>query len=144
MADKNNAKMAGTPDPLEFRRARPIAQVFKPGVEVDNTNPTTVLTPIAGALAVRLRFKLTTTEGAPPSPMGVLSFAYRRSPPNEDTAYSTSLNGPNPDVNVVKDTEGVVTIQPMGESVLAVTFTPNAGVDHSKKISWTFFDVMQQ
>jgi len=140
-------KDAGTPDPLDFRRARPIrgeAGEFAVGSAISSTVPTVALVPIAGALVIRIRGKFTTTEAAPPSPMGVLSFTYRRSPPDHDTAYSTSLAPPHADVPVVKDTEFLIDIEPIGESLLAITFTPDGGVDPAKVISPTFFDQMQQ
>jgi len=135
---------AGIPDPLAARRARPVGGVFKAGLEIDNAAATTILLPIAGALLIRLRGKITTTEAAPPAPMGVLSFAYRRSPPNEGTVYSVSLMPPHADENITKDAEFLIDIEPGGESTLAVTFTPDAGVDVAKVISATFFDQMQQ
>lgn len=145
MADPNSQiAAAGVPDPLEFRRCRPVGGLFKAGIEIDNQDPSTVLTPIAGALSVRIRGKISTTEAAPPAPMGVLSFAYRRSPPNHGTAYSTSLNAPASDVNVTKDSEFCVTIEPVGEALLAITFTPDGGVDPAEVIFADFLDVMQQ
>jgi hypothetical protein len=95
-------------------------------------------------LLIRLRGIITTTEAAPPAPMGVLSFAYRRSPPNEATAYSVALDPPHADANVTKDAEFMVDIEPSGESLLAITFTPDGGVDPVKVISATFLDQMQQ
>lgn len=144
LTNESQIVQGGSPDPLDFRRARPVGTLFGEGREIDNQNATTVLLPIAGALLVRLRGKITTTEAVPPAPMGVLSFAYRRSPPNHATAYSISLDPPHADANVVKDTEFLIDIEPGGEPYLAVTFTPDAGVDAGKVISATFFDVMQQ
>jgi hypothetical protein len=138
-------KDAGTPDPLDARRARPVGGAFKAGTTIATTpTATTVLIPIAGALLLRLRGKITTTEAAPPAPMGVLSFAYRRSPPDDDTAYSTGLMPPHAAETVTKDAEFLVDIEPGGESLLAVTFTPDAGVDPLETISATFLDQMQQ
>ena len=132
----------GSPDPLEFRRARTLGTFFADDAVLTNADPTVLLVPIAGALLVRLRAKITTTEAAPPNPIGALSFAYRRSPPNHDTAYTVTV--PHVSVNVTKATELLVDIQPGGEPYLAVTFTPAVGVDPLKTISVTFFDVMQQ
>lgn len=123
---------AGTPDPLDFRRARPIAE-FKDGLAFSVAGGAiTALIPIAGALAVTLRGLFAATGG---TGSGTLSFAYRRSPSNVQTAYGISNPG---NVAVTGGTEFIVTINPNGESILAVTFTPSdTGVV-------TFFDQMQQ
>jgi hypothetical protein len=131
---------AGTPDPLDFRRHRPVGGVFKDGAVLSNTVPTVIMVPIAGANGYRLRGKITTTEAAPPSPMGVLSFAYLRPPPHSATAYSTALYPPAADQAVVKGTEFVVNIPPIGESLLRITFTPDGGVDVAKAISVVWLD----
>jgi hypothetical protein len=137
---------SGRIDPLDARRARPIAsegKPFFPGIAFDNVDPSTILSPIAGAVVVRIRGRITTTEAGPPAPLGVLSFEYRRNPPNQSQAYDTALDGPATDVTVLHDTEFEVEIEPRGEPLLAVTFTPDAGVDPGETITPTFFDIMQ-
>lgn len=140
----DQSRAAGQPSPLDARRHRAVGGIFAAGAEIDNAAASSILIPIAGALLVRLRGKITTTEAAPPAPMGVLSFAYTRPAPDTDTQYSVALDPPHADVNVVKDTELLVDIEPGGESYLLVTFTPDAGVDPLEIISATFFDAMQQ
>jgi hypothetical protein len=144
LTNESQIAQGGSPDPLDYRRARPIGTLFLDGRALSNADPTTVLIPIAGALLVRLRGKIDTTEAVPPNPLGVLSFSYRRSPPNHATVYSTGLSLPHVSVNVVKATEFLIDIAPGGEPYLAVTFTPAVGVDAGKVISPTFFDIMQQ
>ena len=131
-AAENVLNDAGTPDPLDFRRHRAIPD-FKDGLPFTVAGGAiTALLPIAGALAVTLRGLFAATGG---TGSGTLTFAYRRPPTNVQTAYGIS-NPPN--VAVVGGTEFIVTINPNGESVLAVTFTPSdTGVV-------TFFDQMQQ
>ena len=136
---------AGTPDPLAFPKAHPIAppgEAFGPSFALSNTLATTVLVPIAGAFNVRLRGIINTTEVGPPNPVGVLSFVYRRPPPFHATGYSTGLDTPHAAVNITAATEFLVDVQPHGECLLAVTFTPAGGVDIAKVISVTFLDVL--
>lgn len=135
---------AGTPDPLDFRRARPVGGFFAQGAILSDTVATVVLVPIAGALALRLRGKISTTEAVPPNPIGTLSFAYRRPPPNEATAYSTALDAASADQLVTKDAEFMVNVAPVGESLLAITYTPAGGIDPAAVVTITFLDQMQQ
>lgn len=121
---------AGTPNPKDFRVARPLAPKFKDGIVLSATVAVTAFTPIAGALLVRVRGKF--THG------GTLSFSYRRSPPNQGTAYTAAP--PCTDVTVVANTEFSQDINPGGESILAIKWTPD-GVNAA---TVTFFDIMQQ
>lgn len=128
----DNAEMveAGRPDPASFRNARPV-HTFESAAVLDAVLPQTVLLPIAGALLVRFRGKFTFA--------GTLHFEYRRNVPDHATAY-TAAPIPVADVAVVANTGFSVDINPGGEAVLAVTWTPD-GV-HAAVV--TFFDVMQQ
>lgn len=143
-SDIENLNASGQPDPLDFRRQRALTGNFAPGRALSNTDPTTLVTPIAGALLVRLRGKIATTEDPAPSPLGVLSFAYRRPVPYADESYDSTLSPPAADVTVTADTEFLVDIEPGGEGNLGITFTPDAGVSALETISVTFLDIMQQ
>lgn len=120
----------GVPDPLDFRRARPVGLNFKAGATLDGATTTTIILVIAGALLVRLHFKFTVA--------GTLSFEYRRSPPDSATAYTTP--SPHADRAVVGGVDDYVDINPGGESLLAVTWTPGGALDSGV----VFFDQMQQ
>ncbi len=124
----------GTPDPATFRIARPVPSPFNPDQNgpLSATVASAVLLPIAGALLVRFRGKMTAG--------GTLHFGYRRSPPNHATEYSASAVPPCADLVVVANTEFVQDINPGGESVLGVTWTP----DGANAATVTFFDTMQQ
>lgn len=123
------AMSAGKPDPLDFRKARVLAG-FEDGTALASGVAQTVLSPISGALSVRLRGKLSVAAD--------LDFTYRRNSPNVDTAYDTSLAPPSGTVSVLADTEFLVDIVPKGEAYLAVTITP----DDDGVV--TFFDIMQE
>lgn len=128
-SNESQIVQGGRPDPLDFRRARPVGGLFEPGA-YDAVDPTVVLIPIAGAFLIRLRGKFT---GG-----GTLSFAYRRNPPDQATAYSAALSPAHADEVVVANAEFLVDIAPGGEGYLAITWTPvGAG-------NVTFFDQMQQ
>lgn len=135
---------AGTADPLDFRRARSVGTLFADAAVVDPVDPSVVLIPIAGALLVRLRGKMTTSEAGPPSPLGEFTFAYRRNPPNQATAYDATLAPPHAAEVVEHDTEFLVDIAPGGEPYLAITFTPDAGIDPGETLTSVFLDVLQQ
>ena len=138
---------AGTPDPLRFPAAHPVAaagEIFAPSVALSNTLTSVILLPIAGALLLRLRGIIGTTEVGPPDPIGTLAFGYRRPPPYQDTPYSTSLGAAHATINITNNVEFLVEVEPGGESLLALTFTPAAGINPAKVISVTFLDVMQQ
>lgn len=135
MSDQT-ASAGGSPDPLDFRRHRPVEGNFGAGANsfaasaafsVAGGNIVKVI-PIAGALAITLR-GLFATQG------GTLSFAYLRPPPADATAYGVS----NPaNVTVTANTEFATTINPNGEGNLRITFAPGGTG------SVTFFDQMQQ
>lgn len=119
----------GTPDPLNFRRARSLADPFDDGhVFTQAAGAFAITIAIAGALVVRQRFLYTAA--------GTLSFAYLRPPPKNGTAYSSSVVPPVANVAVVANTEGSVDILPAGESLLLITFTPSGNG------AVTFHDVM--
>lgn len=122
------AMSAGKPDGLDFRKAR-VLQGWETGVPFVDAVAQAVLTPIQGALGVRIRFKATCD--------GALAFEYRRNSPDIVTAY-TGAPAPSADVPVTADTEAVANIAPGGEAYLVVTFTPSADG------AVTYADIMQQ
>ncbi len=123
------ANTAGKPQPLDFRKARQVEGLVD-GTDLDSGVHLQVLTPIAGALLVRVRGKLTCNA--------TLSFKYHRSPPNAGTAYSAAVKGAHDDVAIVANTEFFADVGPGGEALLELDLLPGAdGVV-------TFFDVMQQ
>ena len=121
---------AGRPDPAAFRFARPV-WTFAKGTVLSATGAQTVLLPIAGAVLVRFRSLFTAA--------GTLSFVYRRNVPDHATAY-TETPAPVSNVSVAANTAVSTDVSPGGESILAVTWTPN-GVDAA---TVTYFDVMQK
>lgn len=112
---------SGVPATLTVRVPRSVSGLFTDGAELLAANTYTQVTPIAGALAIRLRGKFTCA--------GTLSFLYRRPPygagGDAATAYDAALTPPHADVLVSANTEFLVNIEPVGESYLAITFAPS-------------------
>lgn len=133
----NQAALAGTPDPLDFRRHRRVEEDrqnnpsgFAEGGALSVAGgAVSKLIPVAGALAVTFRGLFAASAG------GTFTFAYVR----PDSAAGTSYGVSNPaNVVVSGGTEFCFTINPNGEGNLLVTFTP------SGTGTITFFDTMQQ
>lgn len=129
-ADLNNS---GVPETLTVRRPRSVGSAyFSDGAAFLDANTYTIITPIAGALGIRLRGKCDAA--------GTLSLAYRRPPAgaggNSATSYSSALEPPHANVAVVANTEFLVDIAPAGECFLAITWDPSATG------AWSFLDIL--
>lgn len=136
------SKPGRTPDPLDFPFHRALGgatDTLKAGATFVNTNVETCVVKIAGAFRVRLRGK---TSGAGGN--GTLSFKYLRPAANRTTnaaitpVYDNTVEGPSVDVAVATGVEFAVTIEPVGEAELLVTFTATGTG------AWDFFDGSQQ
>lgn len=122
----------GVPQTLTVRVPRTVSGYFADGTAFLDANTYTEVTPIAGALGIRLRGKCNAA--------GTLSFAYRRPPAgaggNAATSYSASLEPPHANVSVLANTEFLVDIAPAGECYLAITWDPSASG------AWDFLDIL--